>query len=83
MHLNLYTGSMSIKTTFDYSTRILNGDVVRLSGRFYDWQGTITVRPGEDGDDEPRIAYSSSIGCGKPSKRVETLALAAFAAAQR
>jgi hypothetical protein len=63
---------------YDYSTRHLNGGVVRLSGQFHGWFGTITVRPGEDGG-EPTFTYS---GDGKLTKRVEALALAAFTAAQ-
>jgi hypothetical protein len=60
---------------YDYSTKVLNGGVVRLSGMFYGWHGTITVRPGEDGG-EPTVAYSSHDG--KLPKRVEALAIAAY-----
>ncbi len=60
---------------YDYSTKVLNGGVVRLSGMFYGWHGTITVRPGEDGG-EPILAYSTHDGRIPP--RVEALAIAAF-----
>jgi hypothetical protein len=65
---------------YDYSTKVLNGGVVRLSGMFYGWHGTITVRPGEDGG-EPTVAYSSHDG--PLPKRVEALALAAYETALR
>ena len=44
--------------------------MVRLSGQFLNWFGTITVRPGDDG--EPVVTYS---GGGKLPRKVEALAI--------
>jgi hypothetical protein len=58
------------RVTYDYSTTRLAGPVVRMSGQFLNWFGTITVRPGDDG--EPVVSYS---GHGKPARKVEALAI--------
>jgi hypothetical protein len=60
------------RVTYDYETKVLAGPVVRMSGQFLNWFGTITVRPDDEGN--PVLSYSS-YGYGKLPRKVEALAI--------
>jgi hypothetical protein len=54
------------RVLYDFTTTVLNGPVVHLSGVFYGWHGSIVVRP-------EGTTWTSSRD-GRPSKRVLALA---------